>query len=49
VDRCLRVQILAAHLSALPGIGLEMDQDEYSTGQCLATDFARELSLFNRV
>jgi hypothetical protein len=32
VDRCLRVQILAAYLPALPGIGLEMDlESEYTT------------------
>ena len=39
VDRCLRVQTLAAHLPAQPVIGPEMDlEDDYSTGQCRATE-----------
>ena len=39
VDRCLRVQTLAAHSPALPVIGLEMDlDDQHSTGHCLTAE-----------
>jgi hypothetical protein len=39
VDRCLRVQTLAAHSPALPGNGLEMnDEDEPAAVQCLSTE-----------
>jgi 3-hydroxymyristoyl/3-hydroxydecanoyl-(acyl carrier protein) dehydratase len=39
VDRCLRVQTLAAHSPVLPKNGLEMNfEDEYSTGQCRNTE-----------
>ena len=39
VDRCLRVQTLAAHSPALPVSGLEMDLEaEHSIGHCLTTE-----------
>jgi hypothetical protein len=39
VDRCLRVQTLAAQLPALPGLELEMDfQNNSSELRCLSTE-----------